>query len=130
MAAGIMGAFAAVCLLVPRPMVDFFTDDLAAIAVGEEYLRILAWSFVGSGVIFVTSSTFQALGNSVPPLITSFLRILLVALPAFFLAGMAGFELRWIWYLSAAATLVQMTINLLLLRREFARKLNFAEAPA
>src|SRR5688500_3877080 len=91
MAAGIMGAFAAVCLLVPRPMVDFFTDDLAAIAVGEEYLRILAWSFVGSGVIFVTSSTFQALGNSVPPLITSFLRILLVALPAFFLAGIVCF---------------------------------------
>lgn len=130
MAAGVMAAFAALCLTVPRPMVAFFSPDPAVIAVGEEYLRILAWSFVGSGVTFVASSTFQALGNSVPPLLTSFARLTLVAIPAFMLAGTAGFELRWVWYLSATAVLLQMALNLYLLRREFARKLTFAPAPA
>ncbi|HEX6322905.1 MAG TPA: MATE family efflux transporter [Vicinamibacterales bacterium] len=125
MAAGVMAAFAALCLLVPRALIGFFSDDPAVIAVGEEYLRILAWSFVGSGVTFVVSSTFQALGNSVPPLLTSVARVVMVAVPAFILAGMAGFELRWIWYLSASAVLLQMALNLALLRREFARKLNF-----
>jgi putative MATE family efflux protein len=123
MAAGVMALFGVLCLLAAAPMVAFFSKDAGVIAVGEEYLRILAWSFIGSGVTFVTSSTFQALGNSVPPLFTSFGRVALIAIPAFVLAGMAGFELRWIWYLSAASILLQMAVNLLLLRREFARKL-------
>jgi putative MATE family efflux protein len=130
MAAGVMAAFAAVCIMLPRPMVDFFTDDPAVIQIGSEYLRIIAWSFVGSGVTFVSSSMFQAMGNSVPPLMTSFVRILVVAIPAFMLAGAAGFDLKWIWYLSAAAILLQMALNLALLRREFGRRLNFEVAPA
>jgi putative MATE family efflux protein len=125
MAAGVMAAFAALCLFVPKALIGVFSSDPAVIAVGEEYLRILAWSFVGSGVTFVVSSTFQALGNSVPPLLTSVARIVMVAVPAFILAGMAGFELRWIWYLSTTAILLQLALNLALLRREFARKLNF-----
>ena len=128
MAAGWMALFAVVCLTVPHTMVAFFSKDPGVIAMGEEYLRILAWSFVASGVTFVTSSTFQAIGNSVPPLMTSFGRIALVAIPAFMLSRMPGFELRWIWYLSAAAIIVQMFLNLLLLRREFARRLTFAPA--
>jgi Na+-driven multidrug efflux pump len=98
------------------------------IAVGEQYLRILAWSFIGSGVTFVVSSTFQAMGNSVPPLLTSFARILMFAIPAFAMAGMAGFDLRWLWYLSTATILLQVVLNLALLRREFGRKLVPMEA--
>ena len=128
MAAGAMAALAVVCLLVPAPMIAFFSDDPAVIRVGEEYLRILAWSFIGSGVTFVVSSTFQALGNSVPPLLTSFARLAMFAIPAFLLAGAAGFELRWIWYLSTASILVQVVLNLSLLRREFRRKLVPMEA--
>ncbi len=128
MAAGAMAALAVVCLLVPAPMVRFFSTDPAVIRVGEEYLRILAWSFIGSGVTFVVSSTFQAIGNSVPPLLTSFARLALFAIPAFLLAGVAGFELRWIWYLSTASILVQVVLNLVLLAREFRRKLVPMEA--
>jgi putative MATE family efflux protein len=130
MAAGWMALFMLVCLAMPHTLVAFFTDDAAAIAGGEEYLRIIAWSFVASGVIFVASSMFQALGNSVPPLIASFTRLVLVAVPALMLAGAAGFELRWIWYISAATVVVQMTMILMLLRREFSRKLNFEVVPA
>jgi putative MATE family efflux protein len=128
MAAGTMAACAIACLTVPGALVAFFSSDPAVIAVGEDYLRILAWSFVGSGVTFVASSTFQGLGNSVPPLVTSFARILVFAVPALILASVAGFELRWIWYLSTASILLQATLNLVLLKREFARKLNFAPA--
>ncbi len=42
-----------------------------AVAVGEEYLHIVAFNFVASGVIFVSSSMFQAMGNTMPSLITS-----------------------------------------------------------
>ena len=107
----------------PGAMVRIFSADPAAIGVGEEYLRIVSWTFIASGLVFVSSSMFQALGNTIPPLITSFLRILLVAIPLYFFARMPSFDLRWIWYLSVASTVFQMTANLLLLRREFNRRL-------
>lgn len=43
------------------------------------------------------------------------------------LGTQAGFQLRWIWYLSAGAVLVQRAVGLLLLRREFKRRLVFPE---
>ena len=106
-----------------------FTQDAEAIAVGVEYLRIVVVTFVPSGITFVSSSMFQALGNTIPPLATSTLRILIAAIPAVFLARVAGFHLTWIWYLGAVATLLQMTLNLLLLKREFGLKLGFDQTP-
>ena len=51
---------------------------------------------------------------------------LLLAIPAILLARLPGFELRWIWYLSVGATIMQLCMNLLLLRREFRLRLRFA----
>lgn len=130
MAAGIMAAFAVLCLLAPAPLIAFFSSDPAVVRVGEEYLRIVAWSFVASGVTFVVSSTFQAMGNSIPPLLTSFARLALFAVPAFLVAGLAGFDLKWIWYLSVGSIVVQLALNLALLSREFRRKLVPMEAAA
>ena len=93
------------------------------IAVGVEYLRIVVVTFVPSGITFVSSSMFQAMGNTMPSLATSTLRILIAAIPAVFLARVAGFHLTWIWYLGVVATLLQMTLNLILLQREFRLKL-------
>jgi len=107
-------------------MVRVFTADPAAVLVGEEYLHVVAFNFVASGVIFVSSSMFQAMGNTMPSLITSGARIVIVAVPVLALAETPGFALRWIWYISAAAVVVQLAINLLLLKREFRLRLNFA----
>ena len=128
MAAGVMLAFMLIVLATAGPLVHVFSGDSQVIAVGSEYLRIVSWTFVMSGIVYVSSSMFQAMGNTVPALMASFTRIALVAIPAFVLARMAGFELRWIWYLSVAAGTVQIAINLTLLRREFGRKLRPLEA--
>jgi putative MATE family efflux protein len=123
LASGVMIASAIACHIAPTAMIRVFSSDPEVIAVGEEYLRITSWNFLASGVIFVASSTFQALGNTMPALATSFLRLLLVAVPAVLLASMPGFELRWIWYLSVASIMVQMAASLWLLSREFSAKL-------
>jgi Na+-driven multidrug efflux pump len=107
-------------------MVLVFTSDPAAVAVGEEYLHIVAFNFVASGVIFVSSSMFQAMGNTIPSLITSAARIVIVAVPVLLLAETPGFTLRWIWYISALAVVIQLAMNLLLLKREYRLRLNFA----
>ena len=127
MAVGFMLVFTALCQISPEAMIRFFSRDPQVLAVGGEYLRIVSFNFVASGVIFVSSSMFQALGNTIPPLLSSTLRIVLLAIPALLMARLPGFQLRWVWWLAVAATTVQMTANLLLLRREFRRKLAFAE---
>jgi putative MATE family efflux protein len=129
MASGAMLLFGILCHAVPHEMVGFFSNDPAVIQVGVDYLRIVSFTFIPSGIIFVASSMFQAMGNTIPSLISSAVRITLVAVPAFLLSRVEGFELVWIWYLSAGAVLVQLTISLLLLRREWARRLSFAPAP-
>jgi len=50
--------------------------------------------------------------------------------PAFILARLPGFQLHWIWYLSVGAVVLQLTLSLLLLRREFRLRLNFGAVPA
>jgi putative MATE family efflux protein len=128
MAAGAMVLLTILCHLAPGAMVRFFSDDPQVIAVGREYLLIVSWTFVASGVVFVSSSMFQAMGNTLPALAASFVRIVCVAIPLVLLSRRPGFELHWIWYLSVGAVGIQFVLNQLLLRREFRRRLNFGPA--
>jgi len=73
---------------------------------------------------------FQAMGNTIPSLISSGVRLAIVAIPAVLLSRMPGFEMRWIWYLSVGAVFIQLALSLLLLRREFDRRLQFVAVPA
>jgi putative MATE family efflux protein len=129
MAGGWMLVMAVVCQLVPAALIGLFSSDPAVIAVGDEYLRIVSLTFVFSGLIFVCSSMFQALGNTMPSLIASVTRIVVIAVPAIALSTTPGFKLVWIWYLSAGAILLQFAIVLVYLRREFRVRLDAMAAP-
>jgi MATE family, multidrug efflux pump len=130
MAAGVMIAFTLICRMFGGSMVGFFSSDPQVVAVGAEYLRIVSWTFAASGIVFVGSSMFQALGHTVPALLASFSRIVLVAIPAFILQRAPGFQLNWIWYLSVGALIVQLALMLFLLDREMRRRLVFPAAAA
>jgi Na+-driven multidrug efflux pump len=130
LAVGGMLVLVGLCHLAPAALIGVFSSDPAVVAVGEEYLRIVSWNFVASGLVFVASSMFQAMGNTLPSLTTSAVRVLVVAVPAFALARRTDFQLVWIWYLTVLAVTLQMGVSLWLLRREFRRRLVFAPAPA
>jgi putative MATE family efflux protein len=106
-----------------------FTHDPAVIAFGVEYLRIISWNFVAAGLVFVSSSMFQALGHTLPPLMTSIVRVAAIAIPIIVLSRSPGFTMRWVWYLSVFAGYMQMVLNVVLLRREFQRRLQFSAPP-
>jgi putative MATE family efflux protein len=125
MAAGVMVVFAILCHIAPAAMVATFSKDPAVIAVGTDYLRIISWNFVASGLIFVASSMFQAMGNTVPSLVASGVRIALLSALALTASRMPGFQLRWIWYLSVATVLVQLALAMGFLRHEFSRRLRW-----
>jgi putative MATE family efflux protein len=101
------------------PLISVFSADPEVMRMGTEYLRIIAFSFVATGLIFVTSSMFQAMGNTIPSLVASAVRIALVAIPAVAMSRLPGFQLRWLWLLSAGSIYVQLALALFLLRREF-----------
>ena len=126
LAAAVMTLFALFCHIAPAALIGVFSKDPEVISVGVEYLRIVSWNFIASGLIFVNSSMFQAMGNTIPSMVTSGVRMLLVAVPAIVLSRVPGFQLNWIWYLSMGAVLVQLTLSWLLLRREFRLRLAFA----
>jgi putative MATE family efflux protein len=130
MAAGAMLLAAIVIFIAADAMMRIFTTDPEVIAVGVEYLHIVAVTFVGSGITFVSSSMFQAMGNTIPSLITSGMRLVLSVVPAILLSRVAGFHLTWIWYISAVAVFLQMAVNLLLLQREFRLKLAYNQPAA
>jgi putative MATE family efflux protein len=117
----LLAYFASGLLILP------FSRDPHVIAFGSEYLRIVALNFVAAGIVFTTSSIFQGIGNTWPPLLSSATRLFLFVLPALLVARTPGFEIRHVWYLSVGSQLIQACFNLLLLRRELRRKLNFEE---
>jgi Na+-driven multidrug efflux pump len=126
LAATMMLLFFILCHVAPSGLIRIFTRDPAAIAVGDEYLRIVSWSFVASGILFVAGSMFQAMGNTVPSIFTSVVRIAVVTIPVLILARSPGFELTTIWRLAVLSVWTQLALALVLLRREFVRRLQFA----
>jgi putative MATE family efflux protein len=127
MAALVMLVLTLLCHIAPDALIRIFNRDPAVVSYGAEYLRIISWNFVASGVVFVSSSVFQGMGNTLPPLASSLTRLVLFAMPAYALASHPGLQMRHVWYVSLAAVGVQTGLNLWLLRREFGRKLDFAE---
>ncbi len=100
----------AFCQWRPEVLVGFFTNDAAVVEVGAEYLRIISWNFVATGIIFTCSGLFQALGNTVPSLFASGTRLATFLLPALWMARQDGFELRHLWWLSVATVALQAAL--------------------
>lgn len=123
MAAGAMALFFLVAHFSPEPLLRPFSSDPIVLATGATYLRIVSWSFVASGITFVVSSLFQALGNSVPPLIAAAVRTTITIGGLLVISTWAGFALEWIWWLSVSAIVVQLGLNLWFLTREFRERL-------
>ena len=113
---------------VPAAFIRVFSNDPHVVDFGSDYLKIVSINFVASGIVFTSSSIFQGIGNTWPPLLSSMTRLFLFALPAMLLARIPGFQIAYVWYLSIASQIIQACINLLLLRRELRKKLTFDEA--
>jgi putative MATE family efflux protein len=109
----------------PIPMIRAFSKDQQVVDFGSDYLKIVSLNFVAAGIVFTTSSVFQGLGNTWPPLFSSVTRLFLFVLPALLIARTPGFEIRHVWYLSVASQVLQAIFNLVLLQRELRKKLNF-----
>lgn len=129
MGAAVMFVLSVGIYLAAAQLMRLFSSDPEVIRVGVDYLHIVALNFVPSGITFVSASMFQAMGNTLPSLATSFIRIAVGVVPAVILSSHPDFALTWIWWLTALSTVLQMALNLALLQREFRLKLVHAPEP-
>ena len=125
---GLMLLLTLLCQWRPDLMIRGFTDDPDVIAVGAEFLRIISWNFVATGIVFTNSGMFQSMGNTMPALMASATRIITFALPAIWLTTLPSFELQHLWYLSVGTVALQAVVSWWLLSTEFRKRLGGAPA--
>jgi putative MATE family efflux protein len=115
---GIMLVVMILCQWQPESLVGFFSKDPEVIRIGALFLHLISWNFVMSGLIFTCSGLFQALGNTLPALLSSASRLVVYAMPLLWLTSQPGYKLEHVWYLSIAASAVQAMISVTLLRKQ------------
>ncbi|MBS0458318.1 MAG: MATE family efflux transporter [Proteobacteria bacterium] len=122
---GVMLVLTLLCQWMPEALVRPFGHghDAQALAVAAEFLRILSWNFLAQGLIFTCSGMFQALGNTLPSLLSSASRLFTFVLPGLWLGSRHGFHLEQLWHLSVATVALQAATSLWLLRGQFQRRL-------
>ncbi len=126
----LMFALSALCQWRPDWLVHAFAHDARSLEVAAEFLHIVSWNFVASGLVFTCSGLFQALGDTRPALWSSASRLLTFVAPALVLAASPGFELRQLWLLSVASVALQALLSLVLLHRALRNRLAMVPAPA
>ena len=123
MTCGVMLLLTLICQWQSAWLIRPFSSEQRVVAVGAQFLTIISWNFVASGIIFTCSSTFQGLGNTWPSLASSASRLITFVGPAVWLSRQPWFEIRHLWYLSVATISTQALTSLVLVRREFQRRL-------
>jgi len=119
----IMLALTVFCQFGSHLLMHMFTHEEAVVAVGATFLAITSWNFAANGIIFSCSSMFQGLGNTWPTISSSVIRVFIFIVPVLWLARQPEFQLVHVWYLGVASMFLQAIVSLLLVRREFAKRL-------
>lgn len=92
-----MAFFTVLCHVIPDRLVSIFSEDPQVIVAGVDYLEMISWGYVASGVIFVSAGVFQGLGNTWPSLIASSLRAVAFIVPVLLMSSRPTFTMHGIW---------------------------------
>lgn len=109
--------------IAPAGMIAVFSPQPVVVVFGAEYLRIVSYNYIASGLIMLAGGMFQGMGNTLPSLLASATRLLTFLLPAWWLSKQSGFTVHQVWYISVVSVTLQMLLVLWLLKREFAKRL-------
>jgi putative MATE family efflux protein len=119
----IMVALTLFCQWCAAWAIHAFTAQPAALAVGTQFLQVISWNFVATGLVFTCSALFQGLGNTVPAVLSTASRIVSFVVPALWLASQPQFQLIQLWFVSIASVTLQAALSLWLARAELRRRL-------
>lgn len=100
----------------PETLLGFFEASSDMLAMGVPALRIISMHFLVAGFCIISGSTFQALGNGIYSMITSFTRQIIVLLPAAYLLSLLG-NVDYVWWSFPIAELASMIASIFFLVR-------------
>ncbi len=86
-----------VVMLIPRPMIAMFTDDVMTIDVGARMLNIYFFGFVFMAFQFAGQSTFQGLGKAKQAVFFSLFRKAMIVVPLTLLLPRIGFGVEGVF---------------------------------
>ncbi len=108
-----------------------FTAEPKVLAVGGQFLAVISWNFLATGIVFTCSAVFQGLGHTIPAVLSSATRLVSFLVPALWLASSPQFRLVQLWHVSVASVTLQAAVSLWLVRGEFRKRVPIgAAAPA
>jgi len=103
--------------LSPKLWLSVFTDDPDVLAEGSMYLRILAFSYIPFGVMFMINGLLRGAGDTLATMITSIFSLWLVRVPlAYYLARTVGLGSRGVWIAMATSPLSGLAFSYLYYR--------------
>lgn len=103
---------------IPEALISLFNNDPSLIQVGVDALKTISISFPIIGLAIVGSTTFQAIGKGFISMSMSFLRQIIVLLPAAYILGKVG-GLSWVWYSFPISEAVSSVLLLILFKTTF-----------
>jgi len=105
-------------------LISPFDTDASTAATAEWFLKVMSSSLVAQGIVYVCTSMFQGLGNTVPALASSMARFCIFSISTLWISRQPDFQLHYIWYLMTSAVVVQAATSLWLLHLEFRKRLS------
>jgi len=112
------------CQWRPDAMIRLFSQEPQVIDIGSQFLHIISWNFVLSGIIFTCSSMFQALGNTLPSLYSSATRLIMYSMPLLWVSSQPWFRLEHLWFLSVGSVMLQTVVSFTLLQKQMRTRLS------
>ncbi len=116
----LMIAFTVLCQLAAAKLVRPFSADPIVLDVAADYVRTVSFVYVFSGLVLVCAGVFQGVGNTVPSLIASAVRVVAFVGSVLVASRRPDFTLRFIWIASVATVVLQVCIAVWLLRVQLA----------
>ncbi|MFC0118610.1 MATE family efflux transporter [Pseudoalteromonas xiamenensis] len=129
MTVGMMAIMAIPCIFVPEWFLGPFSNDPEVILVAATFLSFVGFNFVPAGMVFAASGMFQAFGNTLPSLASTFVRVSTFSCLLVYFVSQDDLAVTTIWTLSVATVFLQATLSFFLLQRALRKKI-YARAHA
>ena len=108
--------------LFPRQLLGMFNASEEMYSIGIVALRIIAIHFPIAAFCIILSSVFQALGKGIQSMSISFIRQLIVLLPAAWLLSLTG-NINNIWWAFPIAEVISLLTCVILLKRVYDKEI-------
>ena len=110
----------------PDVLFKMFTDNEVIIQMGKGALRKIAPSFFGAAIAITLSAIFQAFSAAFFSLLVSFLRQIVVFLPAAYFLGKTG-DVNNVWWCFIIAEFMSVLVSVSCMRNIYRKKISVME---